>query len=191
MKRTSSLRFLKLTNKRSWSQTTAIHKDLLAAKELIFDPCGYLATAPTAELESAEYGAYVFELNKLSIKFRVAKITPTKVGQFVTLWKRYGSGPIQPHDSSDPVDIFVISTRNGSRFGQFVFPKSALIEHGILSTPSKEGKRALRVYPPWDQVTSKQAKKTQQWQLDFFLEIPNNKAVDLERTQYLYRKRSK
>jgi hypothetical protein len=37
------------------------------------------------EAESAEYGAYTFELNDLSVRFRVAKITPTKIGQFVTL----------------------------------------------------------------------------------------------------------
>jgi hypothetical protein len=29
---------------------------------------------------------------------------PTKVGQFVTLWKRLGRGPIQPFDLSYPVE---------------------------------------------------------------------------------------
>jgi MepB protein len=42
-------------------------------------------------------------LNGLRVQYRVAKITPTKVGQFVTLWKRVGRGPIQPFDLSDPV----------------------------------------------------------------------------------------
>ncbi len=46
--------------------------------------------------ESQEYGASTFEMNNKIIKFRVAKITPTKVGQFVTFWKRIADGPITP-----------------------------------------------------------------------------------------------
>jgi hypothetical protein len=38
----------------------------------------------------------------------------------------------------------------------------------IISTHLKEGKRGMRVYPPWDLPSSKQAKKTQQWQLPYF-----------------------
>jgi hypothetical protein len=36
------------------------------------------------ENESADYGTSEFTLNNYAIKFRVGKITPTKVGQFVT-----------------------------------------------------------------------------------------------------------
>jgi hypothetical protein len=44
------------------------------------------------ERESLEYAACSFKLNSMSVKFRVAKITPTKIGQFVTLWKRVSKG---------------------------------------------------------------------------------------------------
>jgi hypothetical protein len=54
------------------------------------------------------------------VQYRVAKITPTKVGQFVTLWKRVGRGPIQPFELNDPVDMFVVSTRSGPHPGYFV-----------------------------------------------------------------------
>jgi hypothetical protein len=138
------------------------------------------------EAESAEYSACVFELNNLSIRFRTAKITPTKNGQFVTLWKRSESGPIAPFEISDSIDLFVISTRLDNRFGQFIFPKAVLCKHGIVSTDKKEGKRAMRVYPPWDQTTSKQAEKTQKWQLEYFLEIPENKSLDIDRFKKLY-----
>lgn len=37
-----------------------------------------------------------------------------------------------------------------SELGLFIFPKEALIKHGIFSVKSKGGKRAIRVYPPWD-----------------------------------------
>jgi hypothetical protein len=156
-----------------------MHPDLLIAQEHVYDKCGYTYTTPLKETESAEYSACNFKLHGLKIKFRNARITPTKIGQFVTLWKRKGDGPIQPFDSSDPIDLFIVSVRSGKHLGQFIFPKSVLTYQGILSTKKKEGKRAMRVYPPWDITTSKQAQKTQQWQLEYFLEIPPKKAVDL------------
>jgi hypothetical protein len=124
------------------------------------------------------------------VRFRVAKITPTKIGQFVTLWKRSGNSPIQPYDLSDPLDFFVVSTRKGNCFGSFVFPKSVLHVQGVISKHGKGGKRAIRVYPPWDKTTSKQAEKTQAWQLKYFLEIPQNKPVDCVRSQTLYNAQS-
>ncbi|MBG6111479.1 hypothetical protein H4V97_000996 [Flavobacterium sp. CG_23.5] len=169
-----------------WTTFNTIHSDLLAIKELIYDANDYRYTFPIKEAESSEYGACTFELNGLSIKFRTAKITPTKIGQFVTLWKRIEKGPIQPFDITDSIDRFVISTRKDNRFGQFIFPKSVLCEQGVISTNNKEGKRAIRVYPPWDKTTNKQAQKTQKWQLDFFLEIPSDKPIDMERAKILY-----
>ena len=163
-----------------------IHADLLLAKELLYDSCGFECSLPEKEKESAEYGAYLFQLNNKSIVFRVAKITPTKIGQFVTLWKRIGKGPIQPFDFTDAIDLIVISVRKDNRVGQFVFPKSILCEKGIISTTNKEGKRAIRVYPPWDEAINKQAQKTQQWQLDYFLEITSDEAVNLENVKRLY-----
>ncbi|MNK89271.1 MepB protein [compost metagenome] len=161
-----------------WAQIANIPNDLLVAKELLYDKAGYNCSPPILEPESADYGACSFELNNLSVKFRTAKITPTKVGQFVTFWKREGKGPIQPYDSSDNFDLLIVSVRRGKNLGQFFFPKEVLIKQGILSTKSKEGKRALRVYPPWDKTTSAQAQKTQKWQSEFFLEITENKQVD-------------
>lgn len=125
-------------------------------------------------------------MNTLSIRFRVAKITPTKVGQFLPLWKRSGDGLIQPYDISDSVDLFVISIRQGNNFGQFVFPKAVLCKQVIVSNKGKDGKRAIRVYPSWDEPMSRQAQKTQIWQLKYFLEIPVNIPIDCVRAQMLY-----
>jgi hypothetical protein len=172
--------------KTPWTATETIHSDLLDAKNFVYDCCEYDCSPPLREAESAEYGAYSFELNGLSVRFRAAKITPTKTGQFVTLWKRIGKGPIAPFEVSDRVDFFVVSVRNGNRFGQFVFPKRVLCERGVVSTEGKEGKRAMRVYPPWDVTVSKQAQKTQQWQLGFFLEIPFDESVDIDRSKMLF-----
>ena len=61
---------------------------LIDAKNLLYDLCGFELSNIEIEKESAEYAAHRFEINNLKILFRQAKITPTKVGQFVTLWKR-------------------------------------------------------------------------------------------------------
>ena len=100
-----------------------IHPDLTAAKKFAYEPNGLMMDYFSREAESQEYAASEFTINHRNIKYRVAKITPTKVGQFVTLWKRIGSGPIQPFDMEDRVDLFVISVRSSEHFGQFVSQK--------------------------------------------------------------------
>lgn len=169
--------------KNNWS-TNLIPKDLLTAKELVYDLLNFDLTEPKPELESAEYSACRFQLNNKHICFREAKITPTKTGQFVTLWKRNSSKTIEPFDASDKIDFVIVSVRKNDVFGQFIFPQSVLLEKGIFSTPKKEGIRATRVYPPWDETTSKQAQKTQKWQLNYFVEI--NKSPDLTRAKNLF-----
>lgn len=163
-----------------------IHSDLLLAKEHLYDSCNFEWTNLQKDKESAEYEAHSFQVNNQSVLFRSAKITPTKIGQFVTLWKRIDNGPIQPFDVSDNINLFIISTRKDNRFGQFIFPKSVFCEKGIISTNNRGGKRAIRVYPPWDETLNKQAQKTQQWQLDYFLEIPIEQPIDKERAKMLY-----
>lgn len=125
----------------------SLHSDLAVALDLVYKPANILCAEIQPETESAEYGAHSFKLNNCNIRFRVAKITPTKIGQFVTLWKRVAEGPIQPYDMADPVDFFVISVRKDNHLGQFVFPKSVLCQHDIVSNAGQGGKRAIRVYP--------------------------------------------
>lgn len=155
------------------------------SKKYIYDPCGFNFENAVPEIESSEYNAYTFELNNLKIRFRSAKITPTKIGQFVTLWKRIGKGPIMPFDASDEIDLLVVSVQKDDLYGQFVFPKAVLIKQGVF-TDAKEGKRAIRIYPSWDITESAQAKKTQKWQLEYFLEISKEKPLDIERVRLLY-----
>ena len=171
------------------TRLTTPHPDLLAAQALAYAPCGYSFAQLQPEAESADYAACTLLLNGLRVQYRVAKITPTKVGQFVTLWKRVGRGPIQPFELSDPVDVFVVSCRSGPHLGQFVFPKAALAAQGVVAsgdaTGSRAGKRALRVYPPWDTTTSRQAQRTQAWQLGYFVDMSEGQAVDLARLKAL------
>ncbi|MEC4017741.1 MepB family protein [Streptomyces sp. H27-D2] len=170
----------------SWSSGDPVHDDLLAAKALVYDPSGFRCSRPVAEAESADYGAYGFALDGYSVRFRAAKTTPTKVGQFVTLWKRSADGPIQPLDAEDADELVVISTRDGRHFGQFVFPREVLCERDIVSRNGSGGKRAFRVYPPWVTTTNRQARSTQTWQLNYFLPIGEDGTIDSARSQALY-----
>jgi hypothetical protein len=165
-----------------------MNKIIKETKELLFDKCRFDVLNIKIENESSEYCALQFEINSRKILFRQAKITPTKIGQFVTIWKRnVEKNVIEPFDVSDEIDLFVINVKFENRFGQFVFPKSILIEKGIV-TDKKVGKRAIRVYPIWDLTDSKQAQKTQKWQLDYFLEIPVAGNLDINRVKLLYSK---
>lgn len=165
-----------------------IPTDLATAISLAYEPIGLICKNFEKEVESEEYGAFTFEMNEMRVKFRVSKITPTKIGQFVTLWKRVGDGVILPYDLDDSIDLFIVSARKGGNFGQFVFPKTVLFDKGIVSKEGKGGKRAIRIYPPWDIADSRQAKKTQAWQLTYFFEIPAASYIDISKVQKLFQK---
>ncbi len=126
------------------------------------------------DLECEEYFGYNLNINQSFIKFRKAKITPKKVGQFVTLWKRNQTNQTQPFDEKDPFDYYIVATEDASRLGFYIFSKAILIEKQILSTHNKEGKRGFRVYPNWTKPENKQALKTQNWQQAYFIEVVNN-----------------
>jgi len=151
-----------------------VPEDLLAAQRFAYEPSGISCKNVVREAESQEYSACTFEINYKVIKFRVGKIAPTKIGQFITFWKRIGSGPIVPYDMSDAIDFFVVSVRKDEKCGQFVFPKEILWEKGYISKEGVGGKRAIRVYPPWDTTESDQAQRTQAWQLLYYFEIQPN-----------------
>lgn len=144
---------------------------LFQVKELVYDRCNFVFKNLIIDSESTEYQACSFKLNSFQIIHRLSKITPTKIGQFVTIWKRNDKGITAPFDVSDYFDFIVITSKFDKNMGQFVFPKSVLLEKGIISNNNTSGKRGIRVYPPWDIPTSKQAEKTQNWQIKHFFSI--------------------
>ena len=139
----------------------SFESDLQLAKKILYNECGFQFQNLIWNSESANYGACSFELNNKLIQYRVANITPTKIGQFVAIWKRNSEGITAPFDVSDSLDFMIISVRDSENFGQFIFPKSVLVSHGIISQNEKGGKRGIRVYAPWDKPENKQAIKTQ------------------------------
>lgn len=153
-------------------------------KKRVYDNYNFEILNFKVEPESKEYGACHFKLNGLSIRSRTAKITPKKVGQFVTFWKRNGDNSIEPFHENDLIDLYIVNVKKDGAIGQFVFPKSILLKKGILSTDKKEGKRAFRVYPSWDIVKNKQAENTQKWQLAYFYEL--NDSINTDKIKKLY-----
>lgn len=160
--------------------------DLLLSKESVFDKADLQITSLQKESESEEYSAFRFQINSKDICYREAKITPTKTGQFVTIWKRNQTGIIEPFDYSDNIVFVIVSVRKDQNWGHFIFPKKILLEKGVFSTQNKEGIRATRVYPPWDETTSKQAQKTQKWQLDYFFNFSDSDNFDLKKLRKIF-----
>lgn len=138
-----------------------------------------LPQAPVPEAESADYGACRAELHGKRLVLRVAKTTPTKTGQFVTVWKRpHPDAEIAPLDEADLVDIVIIAVGDGAQHGFFIFPRSVLLERGVMSRAGSGGKRALRVYPPWCLPESAQALRTQRWQVAWFVAAGDQQGLD-------------
>jgi hypothetical protein len=138
-----------------------------------------------AEAESSDYAAATFLLNNFKILYREAKITPTKIGQFVTLWKRNAEGITAPFHINDDFDFAIICVQKGENSGHFVFSKAILQQKGVLANDQKDGKRGFRIYPPWDIAENKQAKQTQAWQLNFFIHT-TTETMDFAKAKTLF-----
>ncbi len=176
-----------MTTENILTTLNSIHNDLKMVKEVVYDKCGFELTNLKQNIESVEYGACSFVLDGKTIQQRISKITPTKTGQFVTIWKRNNDGITTPFDSSDTIDFVIITARSGDNFGQFIFPKQVFADNGIITHNGKEGKRGIRVYPPWDIAPNKQAEKTQCWQTKYFLSIKKDNSTDINLAKQLFK----
>lgn len=159
--------------------------NLKTIEEQLFQPLGLKCSNIEEDKECREYSGFNFNVNNHNIKFRVSKITPTKTGQFVTIWKRNTNGETAPFDINDHIDFYLIASFKETFSGVFIFPKEILLEKGILSDGKKTGKRGIRVYPSWDKAESKQAQKTQDWQIQYFLEFSEEQDKILQRARTL------
>lgn len=156
-------------------------KIVLDAQNYLYNACDIQFNNFEAEKEGLEYYAHSYIINSKNIKFRIAKKTPTKTGWFVSIWKRGSDGIIAPYDESDAIDFVIIAIVNNDKIGQFMFPKSVLLNKNIFSENNKGGKRAMRLYTPDDHATSTQAIETQKWQDQYFIDLTsqNSKYISL------------
>ncbi len=179
-----------------------------------FIPAGYTLTRgvelyPTPE--SKKYEALLFGINNKNVVYRKANVTPDRPGAFLAVWQR----PVSPCTTKnkpiplhfDELDYLFVQVQEHSgitcmerkikkpKSGIFIFPVSILIEKGVVSSDSQKGKTGFRVFPPWSQdrgvlatkVFSASGKKTQRWQLPFFIEINENGVIDSCKLEKLFR----
>ena len=120
------------------------------------------------EPQNGEYCGCFLSESDISYRIRVSKQTPKKNGQFVVIWEKDSNNENTAYTFDDFPDYLVIFTQKEENIGKFTFPRRVLEEKGILKSEKANGKMAFRVYPSWDIPESKQAAKTQDWQLPFF-----------------------
>lgn len=155
--------------------------------KVIYEPNNLPVNLAEEEKQNSQYGAGRFQLSSKTVRFRVAKVTPTKEGQFVAFWEKDEYNKNQPYSYEEAPDFLVITTfKNEKEFGQFIFPKEVLLQENIVRSTSTKGKMAIRVYPIWDKPSSKQAMKTQKWQLPFFGDVSSPNKLAFEKILKLY-----
>lgn len=162
-------------------------EELSNLEKLLIEISGKGITNLTSDAECQEYLGFNFKIGRLNFKFRKSKITPKKVGQFVTLWKRNTENETEPFNETDNFDYYIFASEQDSKFGFFIFAKQVLIDQGILSSKFKEGKRGFRLYPAWCKTANKQADKTQAWQSKYFIDLNDDKVENLERVKAIMR----
>ncbi|MGG7466328.1 MepB family protein [Plantibacter sp. YIM 135347] len=162
--------------------------------ESVFSPAGLTREDVRPDVDGLDYDGIEYSVSGLRIVGRFARITPTKNGAFVAVWRRAADGGTRPFDVADPFDAFTIAVREGTSFGLFVFSKAALVGHGLVSadrsgavsddgsgdgdgvrtrtrTRTSVGKRGFRLYAPWVAPSSRQAERSQAQQAPHFLDL--------------------
>lgn len=119
-----------------------------------------------------EYEGFDFCIAKTQYRSRLAKKTPKKAGYFLAIWEKDAENKNIPFVEREFPDYLIVNIIDGERKGLFIFPRLLLMQQGILSSGTKIGKMAFRVYTPWDKVLNASATKTAKWQLPFFVELP-------------------
>ena len=186
-------------------KTRSYYAELQRLLVSAFIPAGHKITK-NIELgpvpESIQYDALVFCLDGKNIVYRKGKLTPDRPGAFLAVWQRplspgvNGNKPmplnsleldylfvrVQEHSNVTNTDEAMTNPKQG----MFIFPVALLMKYGIVSSPTSKGKTGFRVFPPWSQdrgvvgtkVFSGSGKKTQRWQLPYFVEIDEDDLID-------------
>lgn len=150
----------------------------------------FLSTEATFSLSSVievacnqDYVAHKFYLTNLCCQFRVAKITPKKLGGFVALWKKDTSHKNVPYQYED-FQLCLVFIQEQLNTGVFVFTNQIMYYHKLLSAHDGGiGKLGFRVYPDWVCLDSKAAQKTQSWQTKYFINFANDLGSNIAKLQ--------
>ncbi|MGO1673848.1 MAG: MepB family protein [Canibacter sp.] len=134
---------------------------------------GLLEVVP--EEQSSDYESGMVALDSGIWRIRTARITPTKPGAFVAVWRRSSSGTTEPFDSADDCEGLMVFVSEAGRFGVFAFTREHLTTLGIVQSSLTQGKRGFRVYPSWSTNLNAQAVRTQRAQANAFTDLTEQK----------------
>ncbi|WP_053386800.1 MepB family protein [Leucobacter japonicus] len=136
------------------------------------------ALAPTArvttvvpEEQNSDYEAGLAVIDGERWHIRTARITPTKPGAFVALWRRDADGDTVPLPHDDDAQGALIFVMEGERRGVFRFTAEHLHGLGVTSSERRPGKRGFRVYPAWCDDLNARATASQTAQASAFTEL--------------------
>ncbi|WP_141539972.1 MepB family protein [Bacillus cereus] len=153
---------------------------------IVYKPNNLMITNLKEEKQNAEYAGCLFHLNNKTIRFRKSKVTPNKIGQFVSFWEKDENMRNRAFPYEAAPDLLVITCIADNKLGQFIFPKEILLKEKILRTQSQTGKMAMRIYPVWDTTVSNQAKRSQTWQLHYFVDLSDINNLPIDKLLNLY-----
>lgn len=126
---------------------------------------------PQPEQQRGDYESGIVGIGSQLWRIRTARVTPTKPGAFVAVWRRDERGETRPFGSDDPADGLLLFVPDGDRFGFFRFTALHLERLGVTSSSTSPGKRGFRVYPSWSEVVNRQATQTQNTQASAFIRL--------------------
>lgn len=138
----------------------------------------------TLEAQNIEYEGMSFYLNNVQFRSRLAKLTSKKTGYFVVFWEKDAENKNQPYYFENSPEKLIVSIIDNNFRGQFVFPKTVLLKQGVLKGVNSKGKMGIRVYPSWTGNLNNSAKKTQQWQSAYFIDLSSD--INLKKLNELY-----
>lgn len=124
--------------------------------------------ALTPDETNLDYAGRIARIGPDVWRVRTARITPTKPGAFVSVWRRAADGGTEPFPSDEDLAGLLVFVEDGDE-GVFRFTADHLLRLGITSGARASGKRGFRVYPPWVGDLNPQALRTQRAQAPAFI----------------------
>lgn len=123
------------------------------------------------EEQNSDYESGVAHIGKEQWRIRTARITPTKPGAFVAVWKRDEGGSTRPFTADESLSGLLVFVAEQERFGVFQFTTAHLTTLGYARSELHPGKRGFRLYAPWCSDLNPQASRTQRAQAAAFFEL--------------------
>lgn len=125
-----------------------------------------------SEEQNSDYESGVAMVSGQRWRLRTARVTPTKPGAFVAVWRRSEQGDTEPFPADEAIAGLAVFVVEGDQHrGVFWFTAEHLRELGVTGSKRHPGKRGFRVYPAWCTGLNRQATKTQTAQASAFVQL--------------------